>query len=100
MIMEKEKIYSHWKKAVDAISDAAKMGSKEFQRTATAAKNRWSKTQLIQKRKELFCELGRCLYEATEDGVPKPVERFLQTTELHEIVMDIKTVDEQIFQMK
>lgn len=91
-----EKFSSSWKKAVDVVSDAAKISSKEIKRGVKEAKKQLDKIQLIQRRKELFAELGRTLYEASEDGLPKPVERFLQSTELHEIVNDIKIIDERI----
>lgn len=94
--MIETKISSRWKKTVNAVSDAAKIGSKEIKRGVKEAKNQLNKLQLLQRRKELFAELGRGLYEASEDGLPKAVAHFLQTTELHEIVSDIKKVDDRI----
>lgn len=90
------KLPINWKKIQDALVDSAKMGSHEIKRGIHEAKNQLSKYQLIQKRKELFAELGRSLYEAEADGLPEEIAKFIKVTELHEIIDEIKQVDVSI----
>ena len=56
--------------------------------------------QLLQKRKELFAELGRNLYDAYEDGLPEEIERFLKETELYEIIQDIQETDKDLIKLR
>ena len=83
----------NWKKIQDAFVDSAKMSSHELKRGLVEAKSQLSKIQLIQKRKDLFAELGRSLYEASEDGLPEEISKFVKSTELFEIINEIKEVD-------
>ena len=88
-----KKIPINWEKLKDALVDSAKMSSHEVKRGLYEAKNQISKYQLIQKRKDLFAELGRSLYEAEEDGLPEDIVKFIKATELHEIISEIKKLD-------
>ena len=81
------------RKVGDVIMDAAKMGSQEISRGVDEIRYRMKKAKLIQRRKELFAELGRTLYEAHEDGLPKTVKNYVENTELIEIMGDIKQLD-------
>lgn len=94
--MSENKLPINWKKIQDALIDSAKMGSHEIKRGFSEAKSQLSKFQLIQKRKELFSELGRSLYEAYTDGLPSEIKNFVQSTELHEIINEIQEVDSSI----
>ena len=91
--MTEAKLPINWKKIQDAVVESAIMGSHEIKRGIHEAKKQLSKFQLIQKRKELFSELGRSLYEASEDGLPEEIKQFVKTTELNEIINEIKEVD-------
>lgn len=88
----------NWEKLQSTVSDCAKVGSREIKRGLEEVKEKLSKYQLIQKRKDLFAELGRALYEAHVDGLPKEVTKFLKPTELQEIIDEIKKVDESILE--
>jgi hypothetical protein len=88
-----EKLPFDWLKIRDTIVDSAKMGSNELKRAINETKAKVNKYQLIQKRKELFAELGRFLYEADEDGLPEEIVKFIKSTELHEIIDEIKQLD-------
>lgn len=90
------KLPINWKKIQDAVVDSAKVSTQEIKRGLHEAKKQLSKFQLIQKRKDLFAELGRSLYEANEDGLPKEIIAFIQSTELHEIISEIKEVDQSL----
>ncbi|MES2615103.1 MAG: hypothetical protein V4591_06795 [Bdellovibrionota bacterium] len=94
--MAENKIPINWKKIQAALIDSAKMSSHEIKRGIYEAKNQLSKFQLIQKRKDLFAELGRSLYEANHDGLPPEILNFVKSTELHEIINEIKEVDYSI----
>ena len=93
--MDKKK-HLNWDKLKDALVDSAKISTKEIKRGILEAKSKFSKYQLIQSRKELFAELGRSLYEAEQDGLPEEISKFVQSTELHEIIEEIKQVDTHI----
>lgn len=95
-----KKIESSWNKVKDTFSDALQIGSREVQRSVKEAKKQISKFQLIQRRKELFAELGRCLYEMKEDGLPADVQLFLRSTELGDIMADLEKVDHAISRSK
>ncbi len=94
--MTENKLPINWKKIQNALIDSAKMSSHEIKRGLNEAKNQLSKFQLIQKRKDLFAELGRSFYEADEDGLPDEIVKFVKSTELHEIINEIKKVDSSI----
>ena len=81
------------KKVQDALLDAAKIGSREVQRGVNYAKVNIERLHLIQKRKDLFSELGRTLYEAHCDGLPTPVAEFLSETEFAELLQEIEEID-------
>ncbi len=86
----------NWKKIQEALVDSAKMGSHELKRGLIEAKYQLSKYQLIQKRKDLFAELGRSLYESYEDGLPAEVSKFVRSTELFEIINELRELDHSI----
>lgn len=98
--MINSKFTFQWKKIQDAIQDAAKFSSREISRGVEEAKKQFGKVQLIQKRKELFAELGRNLYEAHQDGLSEEVTKFLKETELQEIIQEIKETDNEILKLR
>ncbi|WGL60647.1 hypothetical protein QEJ31_03395 [Pigmentibacter sp. JX0631] len=89
-----------WKKIQETLSDAAKISSRELKRGVDEAKHQIRKVQIVQKRKELFAELGRNLYEAYVDGLPEEVENFLKQTELYEIIEDLKETDKELLKLR
>ncbi|MGY3805351.1 hypothetical protein ACWNT8_14900 [Pigmentibacter ruber] len=89
-----------WKKIQETLSDAAKISSRELKRGVDEAKRQIGKVQIVQKRKELFAELGRNLYEAYVDGLPEEVENFLKQTELYEIIEDLKETDKELMKLR
>ncbi|APJ04422.1 hypothetical protein [Silvanigrella aquatica] len=89
-----------WKKIQETISDATKIGSREIKRGVDEAKKQIGKMQLLQKRKELFAELGRNLYDAYQDGLPEEIEKFLKETELQEIIQDIENTDKELIKLR
>ena len=89
-----------WKKIQETLSDAAKISSREIKRGVDEAKRKIGKMQLLQKRKELFAELGRNLYDAYDDGLPEEIERFLKETELYEIIQDIQETDKELIKLR
>ena len=89
-----------WKKIQETLSDAAKISSRELKRGVDEAKRQIGKVQIVQKRKELFAELGRNLYEAYIDGLPEEVENFLKQTELYEIIEDLKETDKELMKLR
>ncbi|WP_186647295.1 hypothetical protein [Fluviispira vulneris] len=89
-----------WKKVQESISDAATISSREIKRGMDEAKKQFGKVKLIQRRKELFAELGRNLYEAQQDGLPKEIDNFLKETELYEIILEIKETDEELLKLR
>jgi hypothetical protein len=98
--MSKNNFSFDWKKIQETLSDAAKMSSREIKRGVDEAKRQIGKMQLLQKRKELFAELGRNLYDAYEDGLPEEIERLLKETELHEIIQDIQETDKDLLKLR
>jgi hypothetical protein len=98
--MNQHKFLLDWKKVQETLSDAAKIGSREIKRGMNEAKRQIDKMQLIQKRKELFAELGRNLYDAFEDGLPEAAEKFLKETELYEIIQDIHETDKELVNLR
>lgn len=95
-----KKLESGWNKVKETLSDAVQIGSREVQRTVKEAKKQIDKFQLVQRRKELFAELGRSLYEMKGDGLPADVEAFLRSTELDEIISDLEKIDRAIARSK
>ncbi|MBX9839600.1 hypothetical protein [Silvanigrella sp.] len=89
-----------WKKIQETLSDAAKISTRELKRGVDEAKKQIGKVQLVQKRKELFAELGRNLYEAYEDGLPEELEKLLKDTELYEIIQDIQNTDKELIKLR
>ncbi len=89
-----------WKKIQETLSDAAKISSREIKRGVDEAKRQIGKMQILQKRKELFAELGRNLFDAYEDGLPIEIERFLKETELYEIIQDIQETDKDLIKIR
>ncbi|KAB8037712.1 hypothetical protein GCL60_11100 [Silvanigrella paludirubra] len=89
-----------WKKIQETLSDAAKISTREIKRGVDEAKKQIGKVQLVQKRKELFAELGRNLYEAYEDGLPEELEKLLKDTELYEIIQDIQNTDKELIKLR
>ncbi|KAB8029793.1 hypothetical protein [Fluviispira multicolorata] len=90
----------NWKKVQESIADAATISTREIKRGVEEAKKQYGKVKLIQKRKELFAELGRNLYEAQQDGLPKEINSFLKETELYEIIQEIKETDEELLKLR
>ncbi len=89
-----------WKKIQETLSDAAKISSREIKRGVDEAKRQIGKVQIVQKRKELFAELGRNLYEAYMDGLPEEIEKFLKQTELYEIIQDLEETDKELRKLR
>ncbi len=89
-----------WKKIQETLSDAAKISSREIKRGVDEAKRQIGKVQIVQKRKELFAELGRNLYEAYADGLPEEIEKFLKQTELYEIIQDLEETDKELRKLR
>ena len=89
-----------WKKIQETLSDAAKISTREIKRGVEQAKRQIGKVQLLQKRNELFAELGRNLYEGYQDGLPEEIERFLKETELYEIICDLQDTDKELLKLR
>ncbi len=85
-----------WKRIQETLADAARLSSREIQRGVDFAKKNLERVHLVQRRKDLFSELGRNLYEAHLDGLPADVERFLAETEFAEIIGELEDVDAEI----
>jgi len=98
--MNNNKFAFDWRKVQETFSDAAKIGSREIKRGVDEAKRQIGKMQSLQKRKELFAELGRNLYEAYEDGLPEEIEKFLKETELFEIIQEIEETDKELLRLR
>lgn len=85
-----------WKRIQETLADAARLSSREIQRGVDYAKKNLERVHLVQRRKDLFSELGRNLYEAHLDGLPPEVARFLAETEFAEIFAELEDVDAEI----
>lgn len=85
-----------WKRIQETLADAARLSSREIQRGVDYAKKNLERVHLVQRRKDLFAELGRNLYEAHLDGLPSDVARFLAETEFSEIIAELEDVDAEI----
>ncbi len=84
------------KKLQETLADAARIGAREVQRGVDYARRNLEKVQLVQRRKDLFSELGRNLYDAYVDGLPPEVARFLDETEFSEIIGEIRGIDDEL----
>jgi hypothetical protein len=87
------------KKLQESINDVARIGRQEVKRGVEVAKKQISKMQHLNRRKELFAELGRAFYEWHEDGLPEQVRTLIGETELKEIIGEIREVDEQLSEL-
>jgi|GEM_PF-631389 len=91
---------SEWKKfqarVQQTVADAARLGSRELQRGMSYAKTNIERVHLVSRRKDLFSELGRALYEAHVDGPPPEVARYLAETEFAEIISEITDIDAEL----
>jgi hypothetical protein len=87
------------KKLQESINDVARIGRQEVKRGVEVAKRQISKMQQVNRRKELFAELGRAFYEWHEDGLPEPIRTLIAETELKEIIGEIREVDEQLTEL-
>lgn len=88
-----------FKKIQESLNDVARIGRQEVKRGVEEAKRQISKMQHLNRRKELFAELGRAFYEWHEDGLPDAVRAVISETELMEIISEIRGVDEQLSQL-
>ncbi len=84
------------KRLQETLADAARIGAREVQRGVHYARRNLEKVQLVQRRKDLFSELGRNLYDAHADGLPPDVARFLDETEFAEIIAEIRGIDDEL----
>jgi hypothetical protein len=84
------------KKIQESLSDVARIGQQEVLRGVEVAKRQISRIQHLSRRKELCAELGRAFYEWHEDGLPEPLRSLIRETELHEIINEIREVDETL----
>ena len=88
---------AEWKRLQETFLDATKIGSREMARSVDFAKRQLERLQLVQRRKELFAELGRTLYEATQDGsLPAEVTRYIRSTEANEVVEELSGIDAEL----
>lgn len=87
------------KKLQESINDVARIGRQEVIRGVENAKRQLSKMQQLNRRKDLFAELGRAFYEWHEDGLPESIRSLIGETELMEIISEIRDVDEQLSQL-
>ncbi|MEN9810787.1 MAG: hypothetical protein RLZZ488_2354 [Pseudomonadota bacterium] len=87
------------KKLQESLSDVARIGQQEVIRGVEVAKRQLSKMQQLNRRKELFAELGRSFYDWHEDGLPEPLRKIISETELSEIITEIREIDEQLSQL-
>jgi hypothetical protein len=98
--MVNSKFAEEWKKVQLALKDAAKLSGREIQRGVMFAKSNIERVSLVHKRKELFAELGRGLYEAHVDGLPPEVEVYFRGTEFSEIMGEIAEIDSYLEKTK
>jgi hypothetical protein len=87
------------KKLQESLSDVARIGQQEVIRGVEVAKRQLSKMQQLNRRKELFAELGRSFYDWHEDGLPEHLRKIISETELSEIITEIREIDEQLSQL-
>lgn len=87
------------KKLQESLNDVARIGRQEVKRGVEVAKRQLSKMQHLNRRKELFAELGRAFYEWHEDGLPDSIRAVIGETELSELISEIRDVDEQLGQL-
>jgi len=87
------------KKKQESLNDVARIGRQEVLRGVDVAKRQISKMQHLNRRKELFAELGRTFYEWHEDGLPEQLRTLISETELKEIIGEIREVDEQLSEL-
>ncbi|NBO39212.1 hypothetical protein EBU99_11585 [bacterium] len=87
------------KKLQESLEDVARIGRQEVKRGVEVAKRHLSKMQHLNRRKDLFAELGRAFYEWHEDGLPDSLKNVINETELMEIISEIRDVDEQLSQL-
>lgn len=87
------KLLNKLAKMQEIVSDAARISGKELKISLDQAKNKVKKYSLLQKRKELFAELGRYIYESFQEELPEAVSKFLKESEMIEILEEIKEVD-------
>jgi hypothetical protein len=92
------KFQKELKKFQETLTDVAKMSSREFSRGVDLAKKQLERVQLVQRRKELFAELGRELYDAHRSGLPDHVVSYFKETEFQEIISEIENLDLELQQ--
>lgn len=84
------------KKIQDSLADAAKIGGQEIKRGVGEAKKQLTRMQFIQKRKDLYQELGRTLFEAYKDGLPEELQTYFSQTDFKEIFDEIDGLDAEL----
>ena len=94
-----KRIPDELKRLQESLSDVARIGQQEVIRGVEVAKRQLSKMQQLNRRKELFAELGRSFYDWHEDGLPEPLRKIIGETELSEIITEIREIDEQLSQL-
>lgn len=87
------------RKLQEALNDVARIGQQEVLRGLGVAKRQLSKMQQLNRRKDLFAELGRAFYEWHEDGLSENIRSAINETELAEIIHEIREVDTQLSQL-
>ena len=80
----------------ESLTDAARIGSQEIKRGVGLAKRQLERVQQIQRRKDLFAQLGRALYEAHLDGLPPEIDTFVRNTEFIEMISEIQELEAQL----
>lgn len=93
-----KRIPDELKKLQESLTDVARIGQQEVIRGVELARRHLTKMQQLNRRKELFAELGRSFYDWHEDGLPEPLRKIVGETELSEIIAEIRDIDEQLSQ--
>ncbi len=88
------------KKVQEALSDIAKISRIEIQRGVKEAKKQVNKYQILQRRKELFTELGQTFYELTQENNGIEMIALLQNSEISDIISDIHHLDQLLIDLE
>lgn len=75
-----------------ALIDAAKISKREIVRGMEKARSQIENLQHIQKRKELFAELGRVVFEYSETDA-KEASPIFEQTEVKNLIKEIKALN-------
>ena len=91
-----------WKKIQDSLIGMAKIGSRELKRGVSQARTKVNSIMLVQRKKDLFSELGQICYETYHlpTGSAEDLTKALSEAECVDIFKEISDIDEKLAEIK